>query len=224
MSGWLFDNASAYARGAASPVTAAPLTMLCVFRTSSIAALQTPMLLTASGSSAQNFRFQVGTDGKVGFIAAQSSSSPATTVNALSLDTPTWVVGRAGSATDRDCVLNGDFANKGSDTNSRTPAGINRLSFGQKDDSAASNPLAGIVFYGALWNAKLDDAEVKYLCAAGNPLRVRRASLKGLWLFDMAVGSVVPDLLGVTPLTLNLGSRSAQSAVRRGMRAGSGAF
>lgn len=221
MSGWEFNNAAAYMRSSTGFLTAPPLTILCVFQTSSLAATQVPWIMTAAGSSAQNWRFQVNTDGTTTFTAAQSSSQPATTVNTVTVNVPQYLIGRTSSDIDRETILNGDLVNKGVNTTSRIPNGVNRTSFGMKDDTAASNPLVGVIHYAAMWAAKLDDAEVKALAAGALPTRVRPASLWNYWpSFGRNDGTTVNDIKGRSPLTISLGQVSTLAARRRSRSAG----
>lgn len=100
-------------------------------------------------------------------------------------------------------------------------AGVNRTSFGLKDDTAAANPLVGVIFYAALWAAKLDDAEVKALAAGALPTRVRPAALWNYWpSFGRNDGSIVKDVKGRSPLTISLGQVSTLAARRRSRAAG----
>lgn len=221
MSGWLFDNASAYARATTGFLTVPPFTILCVFQTSSLAATQCPWVMAASGTTSQNWRIQVNTDGTVWWNCAAGSTVQAQCTNTVTLNVPQYFVGVAVSDVDRTGVLNGDFANKGTNTTSRVPTGVNRLSFGMKDDSSASNPLSGVVHYAALWGAALDDAEIKAISAGAVPSRVRPASLLSYWpSFGRHNGSVIPDRRGRAPLTINLGQVSALAARRRARAAG----
>ena len=80
------------------------------------------------------------------------------------------------AADDRRVYLNG--GNKGTDSTSAVPTGMNRTALGSRDDNSVRAPFDGYIGTYAVWNAALTDDEVRSL-GAGNvsPLQVRAGSL-----------------------------------------------
>jgi hypothetical protein len=187
---------------------------------SSIAASQIALIICNKAQTASNFRLGLDTAGKLTWAAAQSSSQTATSVNGVTVNTPFIAIGREVSDVDRTAILNGDIANEGNNTTSRIPTGIDRLSFGKKDDVSNNNPWQGVIHYAAVWSVALSDAECAALGRGAPPSLIRPAALRSYWpAFGRSDGTTVIDVLGRAPLTLAGGSNSA-SAARRVMPSG----
>ena len=221
MSGWALSTTSTYLRHDTNGgVTAAPLTWLLSGVTSSLATQQCGGILCASGLTTQSWRHVINTDGTYSFTGSQGSHSPATTTNVVTANVPFCMIGRATSNVLREAILNGNFANKGTNTDDRIPAGVNRVSFGKKDDTADSLPWVGALFYSAFWTAVLTDDEVSALNNGAWPAKIRPSSLHFFWPnFGRNNGTTVNDWRGNAPLTITGGSVSTLAARRAGRRA-----
>lgn len=217
MSGRQFGS-GAYARGVAT-ITAVPFTWVVVGSYDSITdTTNTVALLCKSSTAGDNFRvlFDSADGGALRCVAVQSGTgTSAATTNTVAASTPFVAVYRANSSTSREAILNGDLANKGTDTSSKVPAGIDRLSFGRKDDTSASSSFEGVVYYSALWNVALSDAEVLALAKYAPAPLIRPQALQSWWpMFGRSDGSTIRDSLGRVPLTLSGGSDATSAAPR----------
>lgn len=220
MAGYDFTTAGSYARGTA-PLTVHPFTWLIAGKLGTLTGIQnTAALLCQSGSSGDTFqlRFDTADAGLFRFVAVQAGSgASAVTTNAASTGGGTFIaIARCTSAISREAILNGDLANKGTNTTSTTPASIDRLSFGRKDDSAATNQFEGVVYYSALWNTALSDSAITTLSAGAWPSDVSRSSLRCFWPHFISYGGVIRDWCGRCHLTVNSGAADTSSIRRSG--------
>ena len=78
--------------------------------------------------------------------------------------------------TDREAFRDG--ANRGANATDRTPAGIDRMGIGCKaDDGPTENEWNGELFWAALWDSDLTDAQIQNLGDGYSPLTVQRQNL-----------------------------------------------
>lgn len=170
LSGWSTSN---YIESTTGVITATPLTMACWLNPSSLAALQIPLGVFASGSTvpASSFRMQIQTTGAVRAVTNASSAESAT------ISTSTWshICGVFTSATSRSAYVNG--GSKATDTTSATPAGLNRMTVGVGRGSTVSNPFTGSIAEVGIWNAALTDDEVAALGKGFSPRLIRPSAL-----------------------------------------------
>lgn len=218
MSGWAFGTTSDYARSAAPPVTGPPFTLMLAGQVSSLAGANTAMMICDPTVYGQHFRLSILTSGAGHFLANVTTSSAATTVNVTAVDTPFVLIGRARAIDDRDVILNGDLANKGTDVVSKTVVGANRLAFGKQDNTVNNNPFTGPIWYAAIWNVGLVDAECAALAKGAWPGLIRRSALVGFWPAFGRDGSTgtIRDQTGRAPLTVTAGALSALATRRYG--------
>lgn len=109
-----------------------------------------------------------------------TATTPASTVNTVTNSAWNHAACVFTSATSRKVVLNGDLANAGTDTtNSGTPTGLNRTTFGRRDNVSPNNVqfLLGNLGPCAIWSASLTDDELVALAKGDNPRSIRPASL-----------------------------------------------
>jgi hypothetical protein len=94
-----------------------------------------------------------------------------TTIGGLS--TATWyhVAGRYNSTSSRIVYI--DAGNSGSNTDTITPVGIDRLTIGRMGDSTPKNELDGRIFVPAIWNIQLAFADIQALANGAWPHEVR---------------------------------------------------
>lgn len=88
-----------------------------------------------------NNRYELITNSQaLRFTTAQAGTvASAATVNTLTQNAWNLCVARSRSRTDRDAVLNADFANKGSSATDLAPIGLNQTSIGRRPLGGASN-------------------------------------------------------------------------------------
>lgn len=176
--GWSTSN---FLRGAV-PVSAMPLTMAAwAYSSVSAATKQNILGLYTSSATADINMFSLALDASnVAFTAANGASgSQAFTSAGPSTNTWFHVAGVATSATSRAVYFNG--GSKGTDTNSKTPFGMDRFTLGKRDNVSNDRPFAGggtgYLADVALWNVALTDAEVLSLARGYSPLLVRPSAL-----------------------------------------------
>ena len=220
MAGYDFTTVGSYARGTA-PLTAAPFTWLIAGRLGTLSGLQnTAALLCDSPTAGDTFqlRFDTADAGLFRLATAQGGSgASAVTTNAASTSGGTFTaVARVTNATLREAILNGDLGNKGTDTTSKTPASIDRLSFGRKDDSGATNQFEGVLYYSALWDVALDDSAVAALSRGAWPADIKPSSLRCFWPNFTPSGGVIRDWCGRCHVTVNSGAADTGSIRRMG--------
>ena len=128
------------------------------------------------------FQYFGGTDAPVTFEtrSGNPSNAIAETVNTL---VSGWnhLYGETSAPTARRCVLNGDFANQGTNTTNRSFPTTNRTALGMARDSTPDGNVDGLLAEVGVWNVALTDAEVASLAAGVSPLRIRRANLVAYW-------------------------------------------
>lgn len=160
-------------RGNGTPVTAAPFSFACWFKT---AALGTVVGFIGDSGSENNFwwirpqltscNFRVSdtagiTNMNVGTGYSDDVWHHACLVEALSNDRRGYM----------------DGTTKGTNSVSRTPSGVDRLSVGLADDSTPTNRLGGEAAEIAVWDVALSDDEAAILGLGYSPLLVRPQSL-----------------------------------------------
>lgn len=212
-------GSGAYAR-ATAPLIAAPFTWLIAGLYDSLTGSQnTAAILCRASTGGDSFqlRFDSADSGAFRITTQQGGSgSSAITSNAVAASTPFVAIVRVTSSTSREAILNGDLANKATDTASKVPASIDRLSFGRKDDSGATNDFEGSLWYSGLWNVALSDEEILALAAGAPVPRIRPAALQCWWVFDNA--STIVDRLGRAPATVSSGSLTGENGRVYGLR------
>ena len=220
MAGWDLTTVGSYARGAA-PLTAVPFTWLVAGKLGTITGTQSCIaLLCDADNTGDTFQLRFDTADSYAFrftTVASGLGSSALTTNVTSAGSTFVAIARATSTTSREAILNGNLVNKGTDTNSRTPANIDRLSFGRKDDATAANQIEGVVYYSALWNTALGDSEIVTLASGAWPADAARSSLRCFWPnFTPNGSSVITDWCGRCHLTVNSGAADTSSIRRMG--------
>jgi len=106
----------------------------------------------------------------------------ANTHNSYSINTWSMAVCTFGATNLRYAYLNGDVANKDSDSNSVTITDIDNVRISSSADSTPINYVDGYVCHAAIWDVALVDDEISRLYSGRLcPLLIRPASLKAYW-------------------------------------------
>lgn len=173
----LFDDASLqYLEIDSAPVTAVPLTMAAWFYTDVDSASQEIAYLADLSATDQAFRLSLVSGARLRAAVYAGSLPYAESTGTFSTNTWTHACGVFAAADDRAAFLNG--GNKGTNSTSATPTGIDRLSVARAGDFTPGNYFSGAVAELAIWNAALSDAEVAILGADRySPLLVRPQNL-----------------------------------------------
>lgn len=111
----------------------------------------------------------------------------ATTANTITAGGWHHFCGVCASATDRRAYLDGDTANKGSNTTSDTISSTpNRLKIGKRPNSASNDWTDGAVAVAAYWKTALSESDIALLASGVHPLLVRPESLGEVWDLNAA--------------------------------------
>jgi concanavalin A-like lectin/glucanase superfamily protein len=101
------------------------------------------------------------------------------------------------SATSRRCVLNGDWANSGVDTGSKTfPAGLDQTVIGRRMSATNGLPFDGRIAEVTIWDVAFTQAEVEASARGCRPLRLRTGNRLGHWRLGLGAGGAEPDWSG----------------------------
>ena len=180
----LFNDAASdtLKRTASVPVTGAPLTMACWFRSDDQAINQNLMSLGNSLTS-DNF-FLLDIRGAVSDnlrAISESTLAIAISTSAGAYTANQWDHAAGVFASTTSCVayLNGVAAT--ADTTAVTPVGINQVGLGVLFRNTDADYLSGRLAEAAIWNAALDAAEVAALAKGISPLLIRPQSLIAYW-------------------------------------------
>ena len=204
----LFDNVDDYAVTTTPPVTATPLTIAAWVNPNSVGTLDGIVHIgdAALGTVTQCFLLRMDASGQVNFYAADTAGNSAITTNTTATMTASaWnhAVGISTSAASRRSVLNGNWAESGTNTTSRTPTGVTDLTLGVfPNGGSPSNEWNGYIAHVAVWDIALSQAEVEALAGGANPLTIQNANLVAYWPMTDS-GTVTEDVVGTNDLTLS---------------------
>ena len=187
-----FDNNTAnYLTHSAAVVTAPPFTISCLAKVTDFAGYPAPVGLINSGDVNIRNLLLFNPDG-TGFLQAKSGPTGgeegnAITVNSVSTGTECHLCGIETSTSSRAVVLNGDWANRGTNTTSITTT-LNATRIGQ---ALAIVPMYGDLSEVAVWDVALTQYEVEALADRMSPLLIRPSSLVAYWPL---IGRYSPEL------------------------------
>lgn len=201
----LFDNVNDYADTSGTPpVVGYPCTISVWFKSSALGSQDRVVHLGRDdGTNVDCFALRkTSADALQATVVAATTpeASSATTVNTVSVDT--WHHGGAifASTTSRTVYLDGDTANKGTNTGSRTPtANFAKYRLGTAMDLA--DDWQGYIAHVAVWNIALSEANIQSLAAGANPLTIENANL--VWYCPTLVNETpMQDRIAAYDLTL----------------------
>lgn len=183
-------------RVASAVKTSYPWTMACWFRQNNTTQSRCQFWMGKSSATNQLWAMETTSAAKLTFsMRASSPIRSALTSNTITLST--WQHGAiiAASAASRTAVLNGDWANRGTNTVSGTPSGINRTTIGRWDGSSAFDPFDGRIAEACLWDVALVQDEIEALNRGVAPYRVRPQNVAAYWPL-VGTDSPEPDWSG----------------------------
>lgn len=165
---------------AVAPVTATPLTMAgwASIDGAALASVETPICVISNNNFQESFSVVIGSNGTSSDVfceagaRAANSGAFASTAAIPSREVFRHVAGIFTSPTSRTAYISA--ANAVTNTTSRTPAAIDRLSIGKRFSTVHANGKTAEV---AVWNAQLTLAEIESLFKGFKPTRVRPQSL-----------------------------------------------
>jgi hypothetical protein len=163
------------------PVTAAPLTMACWARIPATGTSRTMMQIgdKDSATTDNKFRLVKNSSDQVAFAAATGSLSTVTNTSAT-MAVNEWVhcAGTASATiSPKNAFINGVGTTLGA-TN-RVPAGVDSFVIGAslRSTSTYAEAWSGEIFWPAVWNVELSDAEIELLSSGVSPQIIRPANL-----------------------------------------------
>ena len=182
-----------YLEAASAVVLATPLTMACWTKLTTTAAYRAIMGISNGGAEYFGLHHYGTWDGQVIARTRSEVSDQQARSTAFITDTDWHHTCAVFSAVDaRAAYLDG--GDKGVNSDSSTPAGIDRTQIGT---CGGEDEIDGIVAYPAIWNCALTDAEVLSLALGKFPWQVRPESLVAYW----PLGDDIRDHVGQYHMT-----------------------
>lgn len=155
-----FNGTTQYGTQSSSAIQAYPFSVAIRFRVSSLASVY-PWGWGKTTDGGSYHVLNVNADGTLSYLA---NGNTATTTNVATAGPWQHALVIATSATDRRVVLNGDWANSGTNTTSSTPAGLNTATIAALIRTGAAEALfAGDLSEYTVWNVALSQAEAQSL-------------------------------------------------------------
>lgn len=194
-----FDGSGDFLRTTTTPVTATPLTFACWFYDTTAGG--NDVLLCIADSAGNNDFFEVRKNPTENLSAGTGDSSggvQAVSSTAYSLNAWHHAVAVFASPTSRTIYLDG--GNSGINSQSRTPASLDRIAIAVRGNLGASFPFSGRLVWPAMWDVAFSAAEAarlfdEILC----PMRMRRGNLR---FFPPLVLASNRDLISGTDLVV----------------------
>lgn len=131
-----------------------------------------------------------------------TSNEDAISSNTVTANVWNHICGRFIADDDRASYLDGDAANKGTNTVSVTDPGTNNQRIGLRGDGSPNASFDGGIAYVSIWDGDLTEAEVLLLAQGANPTWIRRDILIALWPIWGAHSPEI-DIIGGRNMTIN---------------------
>lgn len=199
----LLDDAIPHYISAASAVlSGVPISMACWFNSDSITLAQTLVGISDTAGDLDHFKLDAAGGEPGDFVMAvtgRAGQAEASTSLAYTADTWHHACAVFDAVDSRAAYLDG--GNKGTNADSRTPAGLDTMSIGVSLRSSAIHPLSGLIAEVGIWNIALLDAEIAILAEGYSPLLVRPQNL----VFYAPLVREILDVVGGVTL-VNTGS------------------
>lgn len=171
---YLFDDASnEYIEVDSAPITAAPLTWSCWAYVDDLSIDSAFMWLGDKDVSDNHWHMKCDGNGSDQLLLRSRNNAlgvDAITTNAFSVNTWHHCFAIITNSTDRTAILDGDTANKGTNTTSSAPDDIDRFTIGRNGDSTPNNEMSGRIAEVAMWDVALTEAEGVWLSKGFSPL------------------------------------------------------
>lgn len=203
-----FDDAfSQYLQYGTAVVTAAPLTLAAWFNSDDTSINQDLVCITDTAGDQNYFQLTASSATRVVAVARDSApANTATTSTTWSANVWNHACGVFESSTSRLAYLNGGGV--GTNSNNRTPAGLDVVSIGRLSRATPANHMSGRIAHAAIWNAALGADEVVSLAKGFVPWMIRPESLVAYWPI-WGNSSPEPDVIGGANATVNGATASA---------------
>lgn len=222
MAGSFASASSQYLYANSAPVTAVPLTMACWFNVANITANHT-LIYVGSQSVNTQHAWLLRAAGGVGrdpvqMISRGTGSSEASTSSGYSASTWHHACGVTSANDNRVAYIDG--GNSGTNTNTQTTTGVDRIAIGATADSIPDSFADGLIAEVGVWTAALDAEEIAALAKGFTPDQIRPSALV---FYAPLVRTLTRDLWGGLTLTNGGGVTVAAhpriiEPMRRGVR------
>lgn len=179
MSRTFVSASSQFLEAASVPIGSAPLTIACWFNSNTITANQ--ILVSLGKSTDSTNAFALAIFGAVGGDPVRATTTATTAASADSTagySANTWQHACAvfSAANARAAFLNG--TNKGTNTTSRTPSGVDVTTVGALNGGGSHTIfMSGLIAEVAIWSSALTDTEVALLALGYSPILISPQSL-----------------------------------------------
>jgi hypothetical protein len=192
-------NATPFYENTTTPVTGAPLTLAAwIFVPSANSARA---ILSIGDTAADNCieLYAVPGGGNLLALCRQAGSENNSQIS-WSNDAWQHCCGVFASTTSRTVYRNGTAGT--TDTNSNTPASLDRIRIASRANSAGGQAFDGIIAEAAIWSAALNVSEVAALVKGYSPLLIRTSNLEAYWPL-IGRTTTEPDIVGGYAMTPN---------------------
>lgn len=190
-------NGSTDSIRAATPVTAAPISVSLWARTSSVTLDEDPLSIVDMSAAATQ-RFRVNFAGTVGGDPVRAVTNAAIAASSSGFSANTWhhVLAVFGASNSRAAYIDG--GSKGTNTTSATPTGIDGITIGCRDgDTGAAAFFVGDIAEVAVYDVELSDADALSLAKGKCPKGVRSDNL----VYYVSLVRAIMDYSGAVTLT-----------------------
>ena len=198
-----FNGSDEYLQIGNVPVSAAPITVSCLFNSDDITHNGCMVHLTDRNETDEYFMLTIRGADPGDFVqwTARTTGTNVSATSTLAFTNVGWhhACGIEYAADSRAVFYDG--GNKGTETTNVVPAGLDRTALGSMQDSSPGLYYNGELAEVAIWNVALTDAEVYILSLGTSPLLVRPESLVAYWPL-MGRTSPEIDLIGRFELTV----------------------
>jgi len=161
----------------------APGTLAMWFQTPAITTLQRIFTFGNSGTNDPFIAMGINSSSKgIAFIRDDGvGGSEFATGNSIVANRWSHLALRMIATNSRAVYLNGDIANKGTNTTANISITLNRMAIGALYRTGVQDYANGRIAWPAMWSVCLSEAEISALAAGACPLDIQPASLIGFW-------------------------------------------
>lgn len=173
-------SSSNYLSYSGAVASAVPFSVACWFMVTTASPNFDRLLSIGDQTDNEEFTININTLFGVG-ATSRTGGSGATATSSANTSQNTWAhaAGVFTSSSSRAAFLDG--ANKGTNSTSSTPSGLDLTVIGARANATQGSPFRGHIAEVGLWDVALTDAEVAILGAGYSPLLVRPQSLVAYW-------------------------------------------
>lgn len=200
----VFNGSTQYTEATATPISGWPLTIAAWARTSDNASAQSVVSLGTSSGVLDYIDLQFNgslAGDPIRWLPSNGSAVASISTTGYSVNVWHHLAGRSSSNTDHAVFLDG--GSKGTNASSLSfPTNVSEVTHGSVwRNDGRFRYLSGSVFWPAIWNVALEDAEIASLAAGVSPLLIRPDSLVYFSPLGGLDGDYDNDIVGGLNLT-----------------------